>query len=217
MWVQIAFLALFLAALLFSVHGVPPDPERHLTAREAYIPIFSVVVLATLGLAQWPRWSNVIVGISVVLGVVGGYLYIHRQATQPEALMAYRLATFLDENVKSGQRVLILSVPVSEESIKEYLDWVRHSAGEASVQDAKAELEEMALGGPDYQKVLVHSRLGRDRLLWSDKGCAEWLAVCCDYPGAQRELSGKQPVAVLQSESLSVSVIRRDCSGEKGP
>src|SRR5258708_9735529 len=53
--VQFAFVALFLISRPFSAHGVLPDPERYVTAREAAIPIYFVILISVLGFAQSPR------------------------------------------------------------------------------------------------------------------------------------------------------------------
>jgi hypothetical protein len=41
--------------------------------------------------------------------------------------------------------------------------------------------------------------------------CGEWVAVWSDYPDAARELAGAQPVEVLQSGPMSVTILRRRC------
>jgi hypothetical protein len=43
---------LFLVSVLLSAHGVMPDPERYVTPREAYIPIYFVLLFATWALQK---------------------------------------------------------------------------------------------------------------------------------------------------------------------
>ena len=71
--IQGAFVGLFLLAIPFSAHGVPPNPERYVTSREAVILIYFVLLLAALGLAQWPRLTPAIVAFGVILGAAGAY------------------------------------------------------------------------------------------------------------------------------------------------
>jgi len=214
LWTQIAFVALFLISVLFSAHGVMPDPERYVTAREAYIPIYFALLLATLGLAQWPRWTGVIVAASVVLGAAGAYFYVWRETSQPEVQLAYRLAKYLDGAVNDNQRALILAKPIPEAAMQRYLERVRQSDGEEGMRKAQIEIQERELEGGDYQRLLLYSHLGRDRLLASPTACAEWVAVWSDYPSAVSELAGRQPVQVLRCGPMSVTILERECTGK---
>jgi hypothetical protein len=208
---QVAFLALFAIAVLFSAHGVMPDPERYVTSREAHIPMCFVLLLAACGLAQWPRWSPALVALSMVLGVAGAFWYVHVETTVPEVQLAYRLAQYLDRSLQPGERALLLAKAVSGEEVRLYLDKARETGGEAGLRQAQLELQEMETAPPSYQRVVVYSKLGRERLLASPAACAEWVAVWSDYPDAARELAGAEPVQTLRSGPLSVSVLRRHC------
>jgi hypothetical protein len=210
-WVQGAFIGLFLIAILFSAHGMPPDPERYVTGREAYIPIYFVLLLATVGLSQWPRWTGSIVVLSIVLGAAGAYWYVWRETHRPEVQLAYRLAKYLDSSVQDSQRAFVLAKPVDEEVVQRYLDRVRQSWGEEAWREAQIIIQEQGSAGTIYQRVLVHSRLGRDQLLSSRTGCAQWIAVWSDYPDATRELSIGHQVKVLRSGPMSVTILQRPC------
>jgi hypothetical protein len=214
LWVQIAFVGLFLLAIPFSAHGVLPDPERYVTAREAYIPIYCLLLLATLGLAQWPRWTSAIVGLSIVLGAAGAYWYVWQETHRPDVQLAYRLAKYLDSSLQSGQRALVLVQPVNQEVAESYLEKVRKTSGEDAERRARIEMQEFGTAGTDYERVLAHSRLGRDRLLSAPSACAEWVGVWSDYPDAVRELALGQQVQVLRSGSMSVTILQRRC-GER--
>jgi hypothetical protein len=209
--IQISFVGLFLISVLFSAHGVMPDPERYVTAREAYIPIYFALLLATLGLEQRPRWTRAIVAASVVLGVAGAYWIVWRETSRPEIQLAYRLAKYLDVAVGDGQRALVLAKPITEDMTKDYLEKARETGGAEGLRQARIELQEVGLSGIDYQRVLVHSHLGRDRLLESPTACGEWVAVWSDYPDAARELAGAPPVQVLRSGPVSVTILQRHC------
>jgi hypothetical protein len=209
--IQIAFVLLFLLSVPFSAHGVLPDPERYVTAREAFLPIYSVLLLAVLGLAQWPRWTNALVAASVILGVAGGYWYVYRETSKPEVQLGYRLAKYLDNAVKDGERALVLSKPITEDSTRNYIEKARETGGEEGLRQARLELQKADLSGTDYQRTLVQSRLGRERLLAPPADCGEWVAVWDDYPDAAKALAGVQPVDVLRAGSRSVTIVRRQC------
>jgi hypothetical protein len=209
--IQIAFVALFLISIPFSAHGVMPDPERYVTAREAVIPIYFVILMSVLGLMKWPRWTWAIVALSVVLGAAGGHLYVWRETSKPDVQLSYQLARYLDGKVRTGERALILSQPITVDMLQGYLKKAQETGGEEGLRQARLELQQADLRGTDYSRVVVHSRLGRDRLLAPPATCGEWVAVWSDYPDAARELAGVQPVDVLRSGPLSVTILRRKC------
>jgi hypothetical protein len=210
--IQIAFVALFLISVPFSAHGVMPDPERYVTAREAAIPIYFVILMAVLGLSKWPRWIWAIVAVSVVLGAIGGHLYVWRETSKPDIQLSYRLAKYLDGKMQPGERALILSQPITEDMLQGYLKKAQETGGEEGLRQARLELRQADLAGTDYARVVVHSRLGRERLLAPPAACGEWVAVWSGYPDAARELTGAQPVDVLRSGPLSVTILRRKCN-----
>jgi len=209
--VQIAFVALFLISIPFSAHGVMPDPERYVTAREAVIPIYFVILMSVLGLLKWPRWTRAIVAVSVVLGAIGGHLYVWRETSKPDVQLSYRLAKYLDNKMVTGERVLILSKPITEDMLQGYLSKAQQTGGEEGLRQARLELQQADLRGTDYARTVVHSHLGLDRLLAPPAACGEWVAVWSDYPDAARELAGAQPVDVLRSGPMSVTILRRKC------
>jgi hypothetical protein len=194
LWVQGTFVGLFLIAIPFSAHGVPPAP---------------------LGLSQWPRWTWPIVVLSVVLGAAVAYWSVWRATHQPDVQLSYRLAKYLDASVRDSQRALVLVKPIEAEQVQSYFDNVRQTRGEKAWREAQLERQELGgMEGPDFQRVLAHSRLGRDQLLSLPAGCAQWIAVWSDYPDAIRELAIGQQVEVLQSGPMSVTILRRSCGNE---
>jgi len=209
--IQLAFVLLFLAAIPFSAHGVLPDPERYVTAREAFIPIYAVLLAAVIGLDQWPRFAKPIVAVSVVLGIAGAWVYVHRETSKPEVDLGYRLAKYLDRAVQDNERALVLSKPITEESLQPYLAKARATGGEEGLRQARLELQNADLSGTDFHRTLAQSRLGPARLLAPPADCAEWIAVWDDYPEASQVLSGAQPADVLRSGPRSVTILRRQC------
>jgi hypothetical protein len=216
MLMQVAFVVLFGISILFSAHGVMPDPERYVTSREAHIPIYFVVLLAALGLPALERpafkgWMRPIVAASVVLGIAGAVWYVRVETSKPDIQLAYHVARFLDASVRDHERVLILAAPITEETSRLYLDKVRETGGEEGLRQARLELQQASAEPPEYQRVRVYSKLGRDRLLLPPATCADWAAVWSDYPDASRELNGSQPVQVLRAGEMSVTIVRREC------
>ena len=69
--------------------------------------------------------------------------------------------------------------------------------------------KDAGMAGTDYNRLLVYSRLGRNRLLSPPAAGGEWVAVWSDYPDAKRTLAGAQPVTVPQSGPMSVTILRR--------
>jgi hypothetical protein len=209
--VQIAFVILFLLAIPFSAHGVMPDPERYVTTREAHIPIYFVLLLATLGLAQWPRWTTAIVVVSAGLGLAGAILIARNETSRPDFQLSYRLAKYLDSAVQGQERVLVLAKPIPEDTATHYFEKVLQTGGEKGLRQAQLEVKPADLKPVNYQRVLVYSHLDRSRLLAPPAACGEWVAVWSDYPDAARELKGAQPVEVLRSGPMSVTILRRRC------
>jgi hypothetical protein len=173
--VQIAFLAVFLMSLLFSAHGVAPDPERYVTSREAHIPMYMVLLLAAVGISWWPRVGNAAVVLSVAVGIFGAFRYAQSEASKPEIQTDYRVARYLDQNVTAGERVLIEAPPLSADMTRDYLEKARATGGEESYRVAARELAEIASTPPDYQRIVVYSRLAREQLLSRADGCADWV------------------------------------------
>jgi hypothetical protein len=111
----------------------------------------------------------------------------------------------------AGERALILSRPITVDMLQGYLTKAQQTGGEEGLRQARLELQQADLRGTDYARTVVHSHLSRDRLLAPPAGCGEWVAVWSDYPDAARELAGAQPVDVLRSGPMSVTILRRKC------
>lgn len=214
---QIGFVGIFLIAILFSAHGVMPDPERYVTSREAHIPMYFILLLAAIGLSRviglsrWSRWSGAVVALSMVLGVAQAFWYVRGEVRQPEVQAAWGVARFLDQSVQPGERALLLTGPITEEASQLFLDKAQKTGGIEGLRRARVELQEMAGTPPDYQRTVVYSKLGRERLLAAPDGCAEWVAVWSGYPDAARELAGEEPVKVVRAGPKSVAILRRSC------
>ncbi len=212
MCAQITFVALFLIAILFSAHGLLPDPERYVTSREAHIPMYFVLLLAAAGLAQWPRWSTAIVSASVVLGVAMAFWYVHGQTADPTVRLSYQVARTLDRSLAPGERALLLTRPLSTADVDLFLNKVKETGTPADRDEAAREIEQAAKAPPEFQRVVVQSRLAPGRLVPPPSSCTEWMVVWSDYPEAARALAGVQPLQVLRSGPLSATIVRRSCA-----
>jgi hypothetical protein len=173
--------------------------------------MFFVLLLASMELPRCGRWAPAAVALSMILGIAEAFWYVRGQVHQPEVQAAWQVARFLDRSVRPGQRVLLLTGPIDAAAAQMYLNKALKTGGEEGLRQARLELQTVAPTPPDYQRTVVYSRLPREHLLAALSGCAEWVAVWSDYPDAERELAGGDPVKVIQSGPKSVAILRRSC------
>ena len=211
-WALAVFLGLFAIAILFSAHGELMDPLRRVASREAHFWMAAVVFLAAVGLAKFEKFRVAIGTLAIAFGVWGSYRYVARENSDPHLSLSYRLAKFFDRELKPGERAWIVARPWDRELFDFYLQRARETGGEAGYQAAVKNLAETAdMSPPDYQRMLIHSRWDRSRLLSEASGCTEWVAVWSD--------SGKDAGAdgvVLADQGLFVRIRRRDCGASGG-
>jgi type IV secretory pathway TrbD component len=209
------FLGCFFVAILFSAHGVSPDPERYVTSREAHIPIVAVTLLAALGLMrQSGAVAAALGGLGVLLGTYGAFQFVAHETSRPEVRLGYELARYLDRNVSGADRALILAQPIDAEAMNMYFNKLRQAGGEPAVRAGKKALANVETSPLDYQRTLIHSVLGKSRLNSSpEPGYSyHWVAVWSDFaPGKARspgwlQISSSQPAAVLKVRDRFVSV-----------
>jgi hypothetical protein len=197
----------FLIAILFSAHGVSPDPERYVTSREAHIPILVVSLLAALGLMRQTRAvAAVLAVVGVLAGTYASYHFVLRETSRPEIRLGYELAVYFNQNVSPADRALVLAKPIDGQAMNMYFDKLRQSGGESAVEAGRRALANVETSPLDYQRTLIHSSLGKLRLNYSpEPGCSyRWVAVWSDFvPENARsrswlEISSSQPAAVLK-------------------
>ncbi len=210
-WPLLAFVAMFTIAILFSAHGVRVNPETRVASREAHFWMAAVVFLAALALSRLPAYGSAVAAVGIAFGVWGAWQYVAREASDPRLQLSYHLAKFFDRELRPGQRALILSPPWDRSLFDFYLQRARETGGETRYQAALRNLEQNAdMSPPDYQRMLIHSRLDRSRLLYEANDCTEWLAVWSDYtPHAHPE--GVSVIEVIRKRELSVTIARRNC------
>ncbi len=216
------FVALFLAAVLFSAHGERQDPERWVTAREAHLPIWAVTLLAGRGLPRWPRLAPYAAAAGMIWGVSGAARYMARETSEPRVVLSYSLAQYLDRTVPAGERALVLSPSIPAERVQAFL--------ERTGARGRGVLERFAAAPPDFGRTLVHARASRPRLVGLVNpamsasaraaqlaaGVPEWIVVWSDFRAgdpdetkfeAEARASGP-PVEVLRAGPLSAEVYR---------
>ena len=155
------FLALFLIAILFSAHGTGERPERFVIAREAHIPVVGITVLAGLGLAALPRFRHAITALSIGTGLWMADRSVYRAAAEPYTALSYRVARYLHDHLAPGEHALVLARGIDASG---YLAHLEEARGPAAVHDGLRILRTLETSPPDYQRILVHSGLGKDRL-----------------------------------------------------
>jgi hypothetical protein len=177
----LGFLVLLLAALLFSGHGIKPDPIRIVTEREAFMPVSILVVYAGIGGSRLigefskVRVHTPILRLGVPLLVIlltAGYSLnrgLHRIGeanADPELRTDYQVARFLAERQASG---LVLAAPPPIDPVNSYLDRIEEKSGQEGREQARKLLEEVETTPLDYQRVLMFSWLGKNKVLSADR------------------------------------------------
>jgi Dolichyl-phosphate-mannose-protein mannosyltransferase len=175
------FSILFLGALIFSAHGIKPDPVRLVTEREAYVPIALLILYSGLGgsrlageltrlLDHAPRLRHGLLVLALVLiAVFGLNRGIHRVAAaneDPEVKTSFEVAQFLSTKQAPA---LILARPLPEDQLRFHLDRAEKSGGAKGRETAIRMLHETETTPFDYQRVLAFSWMGRERILSGDR------------------------------------------------
>lgn len=104
-----AYLVLFLIALLVSAHGTPPNPERFLATRAAFVPIVGLLILATLGLGALKRFQGLVVVACLLVGLAMSDRYVVWELAQPRFAVGLDVADYLRDVVGPDQHVAVLA------------------------------------------------------------------------------------------------------------
>ncbi len=197
--------ALFLLSILFSAHGVSPDPERFVASREATLPVAAAIALAAFGIAacKSAKAAWILTAAGILWSLFDAQRFVRRDTSEPHLQLSYALARYLDGTVREGERILILAAPPPPELLDAYFDKVRRRQGEQGIQRARQVMAGMDTSPPDCQRTFVHSRLARARFLCG-AGEAEWIAVWSDGPPFDPQ--GAVPSQMLRSGDISVTI-----------
>jgi hypothetical protein len=232
----IAFVAIFLIAILFSGHGDQNPPDRYVSAREAHILDAVVLVLAGLGLTRLSRFRTPVIAACLLWGIFAADRFVAAETSEPKTRLSYDLARYLDDHMRSGEHAVVLVKPVSAAMLEDYLGAATRRAGSPGRRKALEILAGINISPPDFQRTLVHSRLAREQLgtlaspllttndqaLFrdlggspppADAGLPDWIAVWSDFQPSspaevqlQQQVASKQPVEVLRAGVYSVAI-----------
>ncbi len=231
-----AFVALFLAAILFSAHGDRDQPDRFVSARESHILLSAVALLAGLGFSRLRRLRIPILALCAFWGSFLAHRFVAREAADPKLRLSYDLALYLDQHVRNDQRAVVLAKPVPAALFSDYLDKAAAYGGPAGRRRALHNMRQLDISPSDYQRTLVHSHLGKRRLrslstpmlppadqaVWRSLPSANlstipgeigWLAVWSDFQSANAVearllewTSGREPRHILTRNSYAIRI-----------
>jgi hypothetical protein len=178
--------AAFFVALVFSAHGVLPDPIRYVTDRESHWPLLillwatglgayrlgnwlavsaqqpalpSAAALATL---RWAVYSGLLVAC-LFWGIYQTRARIVGLTSAPNLQLDHAVARYLDEHLPHNQNALILAEPVPATAIQDYLERARQRSGTEGWRAARKVVEALDIGPFDYSRTSVNSRFGKTR------------------------------------------------------
>jgi hypothetical protein len=205
--------AAFFVALVFSAHGVPPNPIRYVTDRESHWPLLAMLWATGLGAYRLRNWLAI--GVqrpeparvaaaplrgAVYCGVLGACLFWGLYQTHgrmvgltstPELQLNYAVAQYLNEHLPDGQNTLILAEPAPAAAILDYLEKARQKSGPEGREAARKVVEAMNIGPFDYSRTAVNSRFGKTRFF---------------HPGQLEKFGSQNPMQTLRSLRIRLVV-----------
>jgi hypothetical protein len=224
------YLALFLAAVLLSAHGERDQPERFVTAREAHVLLAATVLMAGIGLQAVRRFRWTLALAGSVAGLWMAHRFVANETSQPPFALSYQTARYLDEHVVDGEQVVVLAQGVPADLLARYLDKAEQAGGSAARARALDVLLELDNSPPNYQRILVHSRLGKEQLrsiaslpsglvpraaktAQADVPNPAWIVLWSDFSPTNEveeelrtKITGKRPQRVLEQNGLSAAI-----------
>jgi len=198
----LAAAVLLMLSLVFSAHGVAPDPQRYVTDREAHWFVLFPFWAAALWLSDLkhrgiPRTSHsrpeaaltmrigtyyLTLFLTVLWGVAQTDHYIKRLLTDQNLNLDYAVAQHLEKGLPPGSKALIFAKPLPSEATQDYFDKVSRQGGTAALEVARRQLAELNSGPPDYSRIVVNTHLRKDQLVDASK-------LRVDTPDAESVLS----------------------------
>jgi len=188
----LAAASLLMLSLVFSAHGVEPDPQRYVTDREAHWFILFAFWAAALGLSALKQPLMPLAGTSpskpltdfrnlrvvsyylvLILAVVWGTFqtsqYIKRLLADQNLILDYAVAQHLEQNLLDGEVALVFAQPTTQSSAQHYLDKVYRQGGTKALERARRQLAELKSGPLDYSRIAANTHLRRDQIVDGSK------------------------------------------------
>jgi hypothetical protein len=201
-----------LVGLVFSAHGVPPDPVRYVTDRESHWPLLPLLWGAGLGSFQWKKWLMarwrmgktsvdselsglgswpycMLIGAILIWGLYETNRRIVSLTSSGDLQLNYAVAQYLDRHLARDQNVLIIAEPLPNAAIEDYVETARQKGGEPGRQAAGKIVAELDTGPRDYSRTVVHSSLGKSRFFHT------------------AQLEGDEPAQLLRSLKIRFAVL----------
>lgn len=211
---------LLVSALIFSAHGVPPDPARYITDREAHWPILWMFWVAALGLSKIKDWLQPVVEparskeesvrlrlqknaylLVLLIALLWGLYEANRRIvsliSQPNLSVDYAVARYLEEHLPAEAKALVFAKPLPPSAIQDYLDKAYAKSGAKGLEAARKLVATVSTGPFDYSRVVVNSRLGENRILSATK---------------LKNLSAEESQWFLRHDRISLAVVFSDYS-----
>ncbi len=189
---------LFSLAILFSAHGIEPDPERWVTFREGHLPLVVVLLFVGVGVHQIvARSARAAVFASLLLVLLGGSSlvrarqWVERSTGQPALQLDLKAARLIQPFLQRGERVAVFAAPLPETEIQKYLDQAQRTGGEQGLKRAREILRSLDPGPEDYQRLVAYT--GADRRLLvqgrevAESGAPAVILVFSDAPAGEWE------------------------------
>jgi len=174
------FLLLYLGAMIFSAHGIEPDPVRLVTEREAFVPIAFLLLYAGAGASRLAGETQRILASSALMKcavpclalVLVVSLYFSRgfgriasANSDPDLKTDYQVAQFLAGKQATA---VVLARPLPRYQIEDYLRRAEKTGGPEGRKKAEHVLKAVETTPFDYQRVLAYSWLGKERIVSAD-------------------------------------------------
>lgn len=227
-----SFLGLFLAGVLLSAHGERDQPERFVTAREAHVLLAATVLMAGIGVRAVRRFRWTLVLVSSLAGLWMAHGFVANETSQAPFALSYQAARYLDEHVGRGEQVIVLAQGVPEDLLARYLNKAEQAGGSDARDKALEVLLDLDTSPPNYQRILVHSRLGKGQLrsvaslpaalvtrngsvARTTTGTPGWVVLWSDFSATneveetlREKVAGKEPERVFERDALRVAIYR---------
>lgn len=215
------FAAAFLIAVLCSAHGDPrpgsSQTESFVTSREATLVVAYILILAGMGLEYLLRkpWRAAVWlgGAACVLGIAQSGWFLAKETSQPDVILCYKVARYLNSHVSSTDRVLVLAKAFTENDWKLYLRKAEQLDGRRGLAEARNRLRQADLSPIAFQRIAVQTQFPEQRLSASVAPAAvQWIVVWSDYTGPVKlsELLCKfREAQEFHAASLRVTILKR--------